>query len=59
MVTPNLLVALPHTPLYKRLEKATRLNSSEGRDSNIEYRLFVVIHIRVECMLADDLDFAE
>ena len=37
IVTPNLLVALPHTPLYERLEKANRLNSGEGRDSNIEY----------------------
>lgn len=37
IVTPNLLVALPHTPLYERLQKATRLNSGEGRDSNIEY----------------------
>ena len=37
IVTPNLLVALPHTPLYERLRKATRLNLGEGRDSNIEY----------------------
>jgi radical SAM superfamily enzyme YgiQ (UPF0313 family) len=37
IVTPNLLVALPHTPLYERLQKAGRLNSGEGRDSNIEY----------------------
>lgn len=37
IVTPNLLVALPHTPLYERLLKANRLNSGEGRDSNIEY----------------------
>ena len=37
IVTPNLLVALPHTPLYERLRKANRLNSGEGRDSNIEY----------------------
>jgi len=37
IVTPNLLVALPHTPLYERLKKANRLNSDEGRDSNIEY----------------------
>ena len=37
IVTPNLLVALPHTPLYERLQKADRLNSGEGRDSNIEY----------------------
>ena len=37
IVTPNLLVALPHTPLYERLKKAGRLNSGEGRDSNIEY----------------------
>ena len=37
IVTPNLLVALPHTPLYERLEKANRLNSGEGRDSNVEY----------------------
>src|SRR5262249_36866926 len=37
IVTPNLLVALPHTPLYERLRKAGRLNSAEGRDSNIEY----------------------
>ncbi len=36
IVTPNLLVALPHTPLYERLQKANRLNSCEGRDSNIE-----------------------
>jgi hypothetical protein len=31
------LVALPHTPLYERLQKANRLHSGEGRDSNIEY----------------------
>jgi radical SAM superfamily enzyme YgiQ (UPF0313 family) len=37
IVTPNLLVALPHTPLYERLRNANRLNSGEGRDSNIEY----------------------
>jgi len=37
IVTPNLLVALPHTPLYERLQKANRLNSGEGRDSNVEY----------------------
>lgn len=37
IVTPNLLVALPHTPLYNRLRKAGRLNSDEGRDTNIEY----------------------
>jgi radical SAM superfamily enzyme YgiQ (UPF0313 family) len=37
IVTPNLLVALPHTPLYERLKKANRLNSGEGRDSNVEY----------------------
>ena len=37
IVTPNLLVALPHTPLYERLQKSGRLNSGEGRDSNIEY----------------------
>jgi len=37
IVTPNLLVALPHTALHERLQKANRLNSGEGRDSNIEY----------------------
>jgi radical SAM superfamily enzyme YgiQ (UPF0313 family) len=37
IVTPNLLVALPHTPLYERLQKANRLNAGEGRDSNVEY----------------------
>ena len=37
IVTPNLLVALPHTPLYERLQKANRLNSGQGRDSNVEY----------------------
>ncbi len=37
IVTPNLLVALPQTPLYQRLHKANRLTSGEGRDSNIEY----------------------
>lgn len=37
LIVPNLLVALPHTPLYERLSKAGRLNSGEGRDSNIEY----------------------
>ena len=37
IVTPNLLVALPHTPLYERLWKAGRLKSGEARDSNIEY----------------------
>ena len=39
IVTPNLLVALPHTRLYERLQKTNRLNFSEGRDSNIEYLL--------------------
>src|SRR6185295_13457361 len=37
LVVPNLLVALPHTPLYERLEKAGRLTSDEGRDSNIGF----------------------
>ena len=32
IVTPNLLVALPHTPLYERLQKATRLK--RGTRSN-------------------------
>jgi len=37
LVTPNMLFALPHTALYERLRGANRLNSGEGRDSNIEY----------------------
>ena len=37
-MTPNLLVALPHTPLYERLQKANRLNSGEESNSNIEYQ---------------------
>lgn len=37
IVTPNLLVALPHTLFYERMQMANRLHSGEGRDSNIEY----------------------
>ncbi|MBI3268233.1 MAG: B12-binding domain-containing radical SAM protein [Planctomycetes bacterium] len=37
IVTPNLLVALPNTPLYERLKREGRLVPDEGRDSNIRY----------------------
>lgn len=37
IVTPNLLVALPRTALWRRLAQAGRLNSGAGRDSNIEF----------------------
>jgi radical SAM superfamily enzyme YgiQ (UPF0313 family) len=37
ILTMNILYALPKTALYERLEKAGRLNSGEGRDSNIEF----------------------
>ena len=35
--TLNILYALPKTPLYNRLEKAGRIISDEGRDSNIKF----------------------
>jgi hopanoid C-2 methylase len=37
IMTVNLLYALPHTPLHQRMEKAGRLVSNEGRDSNIDF----------------------
>lgn len=37
ILTVNILYALPKTALYDRLEKAGRLVSDEGRDSNIEF----------------------
>jgi hypothetical protein len=37
ILTMNILYALPNTPLHDRLQKAGRLNSGEGRDSNIEF----------------------
>jgi radical SAM superfamily enzyme YgiQ (UPF0313 family) len=37
ILTPNILYALPKTALYDRLEKAGRVNSGEGRDSNIDF----------------------
>jgi hypothetical protein len=33
----NILYALPKTALYDRLQKAGRLNSGIGRDSNVEF----------------------
>ena len=35
--TLNILYALPKTPLYNRLEKAGRIVSDEGRDSNVKF----------------------
>ncbi|MDR3556317.1 MAG: B12-binding domain-containing radical SAM protein [Syntrophobacteraceae bacterium] len=35
--TLNILYALPKTPLYNRLEKAGRIVSDQGRDSNVEF----------------------
>ena len=35
--TLNILYALPKTPLYNRLEKADRIVSDVGRDSNIQF----------------------
>ncbi|MBV9463641.1 MAG: DUF4070 domain-containing protein, partial [Verrucomicrobiae bacterium] len=37
ILTVNLLYALPKTALYDRLERDNRLNSGEGRDSNVDY----------------------
>jgi hopanoid C-2 methylase len=38
ILTVNILYALPHTPLYDRLEKTGRLlKSTENRDSNIDF----------------------
>ncbi|MGA2053019.1 MAG: B12-binding domain-containing radical SAM protein [Opitutales bacterium] len=37
ILTPNILYALPKTALYDRLHKAGRINSGEGRDSNIDF----------------------
>jgi radical SAM superfamily enzyme YgiQ (UPF0313 family) len=39
MLTINLLEALPHTPLWRRLEKEGRIISDEGRESNVQFRL--------------------
>jgi radical SAM superfamily enzyme YgiQ (UPF0313 family) len=39
MLTINILHALPKTPLWRRLEAAGRLVSSEGRESNVEFRM--------------------
>jgi hopanoid C-2 methylase len=45
ILTVNLLYALPRTPLHDRLAKSGRLNSGEGRDSNIEFlRGYDVVH---------------
>ena len=35
--TLNILYALPKTPLYNKLEKAGRIISDEGRDSNVDF----------------------
>ncbi|MGA2227895.1 MAG: B12-binding domain-containing radical SAM protein [Syntrophobacteraceae bacterium] len=35
--TLNILYALPKTPLHNRLEKAGRIVSDEGRDSNVKF----------------------
>ncbi len=37
ILTVNILYALPKTALYERLQKAGRINSGEGRDSNIDF----------------------
>ena len=37
VTTLNILYALPKTPLYNRLEKAGRIVSDLGRDSNVEF----------------------
>src|SRR5690606_6568497 len=37
ILTVNILYALPHTPLYSRLQAAGRLVPDEGRESNIEF----------------------
>ncbi len=37
ILTMNILYALPKTALYDRLQKANRLNSGIGRDSNVEF----------------------
>jgi radical SAM superfamily enzyme YgiQ (UPF0313 family) len=37
ILTMNILYALPKTALYDRLQKAGRVNSGEGRDSNIDF----------------------
>jgi radical SAM superfamily enzyme YgiQ (UPF0313 family) len=37
ILTPNILYALPKTALYDRLLKVGRINSGEGRDSNIDF----------------------
>lgn len=39
MLTINLLEALPHTPLWRRLEKEGRIVPGEGRDSNVQFLL--------------------
>ena len=37
IMTVNLLYALPHTPLYERLERSGRIVADEGRDSNFDF----------------------
>lgn len=37
LLTVNLLYALPHTPLYARMQQAGRIVPDEGRDSNIAF----------------------
>ena len=45
ILTVNLLYALPRTPLHDRLAREGRLNSGEGRDSNIDFlRGYDVVH---------------
>lgn len=39
MLTINLLYALPHTPLYRRLEAEGRLVDETGRASNVAYKM--------------------
>ncbi|MBV9510719.1 MAG: B12-binding domain-containing radical SAM protein [Caulobacteraceae bacterium] len=39
MLTINLLQALPHTPLWDRLERAGRLVEDEARESNVDFLL--------------------
>jgi radical SAM superfamily enzyme YgiQ (UPF0313 family) len=39
ILTINILYALPKTPLWARLEKARRLVSDEGRESNVDFLL--------------------
>ncbi len=39
MLTINLLEALPRTPLWDRLEREGRIDSEEGRESNVRFLL--------------------